>query len=165
MARKFFSEITINSRDEWIFRGNEIHQEEILKYFRANLKEDEDGVYIKNVFGELEEFGYIEINGYPLHIIRVTEEGGTLFFSSDADLTLEWDDIQIFTDPSENLILKKKGESKIFYRLNSNAGGQLSEWILESGESFEIKHHNETIPILRMDHTTVEIPVKYIPKD
>jgi len=161
MARKFFSEITINPRDEWVFRGNEIHQEEILKYFRANLKEDSDGVYIKNVFGELEENGYIESNGYPLHIVRVSEEGGTLFFSTDADLTLEWDDVQLFTDLSENLILQKKDESKIFYRLNSNAGGQLSEWIIENGDCFEIHHHNEKMKILEIQNTKVEIPKQF----
>ncbi|MCG9876448.1 MAG: hypothetical protein MH321_16865 [Leptospiraceae bacterium] len=161
MARKFFSEITINPRDEWVFRGNEIHQEEILKYFRANLKEDSEGVYIKNVFGELEENGYIESNGYPLHIIRVSEEGGTLFFSTDADLTLEWDDIQLYTDLSENLILQKKDESKIFYRLNSNAGGQLSEWIIETEDSFEIHHHNERMKILEKKNTKVEIPKQF----
>lgn len=132
MAREFDSEIYVTVDDKWIFRGNEITQEDILNYFRMNLKQDDNGVYIDNKFGELEEHGYIKLYGYPVHITYVSEEGGTLFFSTDANRTLGLEDVKIFLTEEGQLVAYEKGRDGILYRFTRSASGRLAEWIEES---------------------------------
>lgn len=147
MAREFDSEIWITPEDKWIFRGDEITQEDILLYFRKNLKQDERGVYIRNQFGELEEHGYLNLDGYPLHITYVSEEGGSLFFSTDSGITLGLEDLNIRLADSGELIACETGKEKIRYRFNRQASGQLANYIQEEGEDFTLEFNGEKIPI------------------
>jgi len=151
MPRKFDSEIVVTSDDRWIFRGNEIVQEDILSYFRSNLKQDESGVFIDNRFGELEEHGYLTLYGYPVHVTYVSEEGGTLFFTTDASKTLGLDDVQIVLKEDGQLILYEKGYEKIQYRFTRTAAGQLANWIQEAPDSSEEKfilvYNNKVYPL------------------
>ncbi|MCC5815896.1 MAG: hypothetical protein JJT78_14170 [Leptospira sp.] len=150
MAREFDSEIYITADDKWIFRGNEIIQEDILSYFRKNLKQDERGVYIDNKFGELEEHGYLTLYGFPVHITYVSEEGGTLFFSTDADRTLGLDDISIQMNSEGQLFAHEMGREKILYRFSRSAGGQLAERIDETEDgSFVLKFNGEEETIIQ----------------
>ena len=164
MSRKFDSEICINAQDEWMFHGNSIIQEKILSYFRSNLKEDQDGVYILNQFGELEEHGYLKIEGYPLHITNVTDEEGTLFFSSDSGISLKINDVELLLNNNQNLILRNKNHQRIFQRLSNHAAVQLAEWIEETDNGYLIVHQVESFPILKIDDTSTTVPTKYSKK-
>lgn len=148
MARKFDSEIQVTPEDRWVFRGNEIIQEDILRYFRSNLKQDDRGVYILNRFGEREEHGYLDLQGYPVHILSVSEEGGDLFFTTDCDRTLGLDDIQISLSAEGGIIAHELGREKILYRFSRNAGGQLAERIEEVTDgSFILEFQGRQIPL------------------
>lgn len=96
--RRFNSEIFVDSEDRWIFQGNRIDQKEILAYFRQNLREDELGIYIDNRFGEWTENGYLELEGYPIHLIECKESEGTLFFLAESDRSYALKDLMFAID-------------------------------------------------------------------
>ncbi len=157
MPRKFDSEITIDSFDRWIFRGNEITHPSILRYFRENLKENSHGVYIENVFGELSENGYLSISGYPCHITNILEQDGEILFTSDdGRVTLEsqW---EIFQSPDGNVFALDPERPKILFRFDWNAATSLANYLEEEGDSVyfktplisrEILVHSDPIEIL-----------------
>ena len=67
-----YPDLLINEKDEWIFENNKIINDEILNYFKKNLKKDDSGFYIENTFGEKLEIAYLkEVNGFPLQITNV----------------------------------------------------------------------------------------------
>ncbi len=162
MSRKFDSEICINAMDEWIFHGNAIVHENILQYFRSHLKEDQDGIYILNQFGELEEHGYVEILGYPLHITHISEEDGLLYFSSDSGVSLKINEIDLLLNNNQNLILKRKEDHRIFQRLSNHAAGQIAEWIEETNNGYSLVHQKASTPILKIENTCTKIPTNYL---
>jgi hypothetical protein len=149
MARKFDSEITVTANDKWIFRGDEITQGDILSYFRKNIRQDENGVYIDNRFGELEEHGYINLEGYPLHIKSISEEGGNLYFLTDSEMSFGLNDLTISMDENGQVYAFEPDKDKILYRFSRSAGGELAERIQEREDgNFEIEFHGRTIPII-----------------
>lgn len=149
MARKFDSEILITPEDKWIFRGNEITQEDILKYFRKNLKQDDSGVYIDNRFGELEEHGYLNLQGYPVHITSVSEEGNNLVFHTDSDKSIPLKDIHIQIQKDGTLEAYEKGLEKIRYRFSKSASTQISNYIQENPNdgNYLLVFQDKKIPI------------------
>jgi hypothetical protein len=162
MARKFDSEIYISQEDIWIFRGKEIFQEEILKYFRKNLREDESGVYIDNRFGELAENGYVKIDGFPLHIIHVAEDGGDLFFSTDSDRTFVLENLDFYQSDKGEFFCKEKGKEKILYRFSRQASVQLSDFLEETEDGYKISFASHFIPLQDWKGSVgVEIPEIY----
>lgn len=149
MARKFDSEITVTANDKWIFRGDEITQGDILSYFRKNIRQDENGVYIDNRFGELEEHGYINLEGYPLHIKSISEEGGNLYFLTDSEMSFGLNDLTISMDENGQVYAFEPDKDKILYRFSRSAGGELAERTQEREDgNFEIEFHGRTIPII-----------------
>lgn len=148
MARKFDSEITVTVNDKWIFRGDEITQHDILSYFRKNIKQDETGVYIDNRFGELVEHGYINLEGFPLHIKSITEEEENLYFLTDTDVSFGLNDLTISMDENGQVYAFEPDKDKILYRFSRSAGGELAERIKEKEDgSFEIEFKGRRIPI------------------
>ncbi|BDA77876.1 hypothetical protein LPTSP3_g08060 [Leptospira kobayashii] len=159
--RKFDSEIIIDAHDRWIFRETEITQEDILKYFRANLHQNEKGVYIENVFGELRENGYLTLNGYPCHITKVILDNSELKFYADDGKVFPFSAIEIYQTDNGNLIGINPVQDKIKYRFNWNAATDFAEFFVEEGEKSFLKVgdlHME-IPIYP---ETIEVP---LPKD
>lgn len=158
MPRKFDSEITIDPFDRWIFRGNEITQPNVLKYFRENLKQNSHGVYIENVFGELSENGYLSIQGFPCHILNVKEEDGEiLFFSDDGRVTLEssW---EIFQTQEGSVFALEPDRFRILYRFDWNAASALAQHLEEEGESVYFKTPFTKREILVLPES-IEIPL------
>jgi len=139
MARIFDSEIKIDSYDRWFFRGNEITQGEILKYFRQNLRQSDQGVYIHNQFGELVENGYLHIEGFPAHIIHVKFEGGLGYLQTDAGEWIPETDWEIFRSRDDSIFVTKSVEDKIRYRFDWNAASVLSQYLYEEGEAVYIQ--------------------------
>lgn len=67
LGLKTAPDVWIDDRDRWRFKGEIISNEEILQYFKANLRRDEEGFFIENRWGEKREFGYLRgVFGFPL---------------------------------------------------------------------------------------------------
>ncbi|WCL48723.1 hypothetical protein [Leptospira sp. GIMC2001] len=162
MTRKFDSEIMVNSSDKWIFRGNEIHQEDILNYFRKNLKQDSIGVYIDNRFGELAENGYVLLQGYPYHVTTIIEENNELIFETDRGIKLNIDDVQLFRNQEGNIVGHKNEEDKILFRFSINASTKLSEWLEEDGDEYKIQFQNRSVPLPEFKNSIeISLPSSY----
>jgi hypothetical protein len=133
-ARKFDSEIRIDPLDRWIFRDIEITQPQILKYFRQNLKQNENGIFIENVFGELSENGYLEVKGFPCHIVTVREEDGELYFVCDDDKVYKFPEFEIYQTKDDQLIGFQSHQDGIKFRFDWNSASHLAEYLEEEGE-------------------------------
>jgi len=132
--RKFDSEIHIDAHDRWIFRGNEITQVEILKYFRQNLKQNEKGVFIENVFGELSENGFLKILGYPCHITGIRFDDGELFLHGDDEQIFKFPEFEIYQTKEGHLMGLHASKDLVRYRFDWNAASQLGEHLSEEGD-------------------------------
>ncbi|TGN21084.1 hypothetical protein [Leptospira idonii] len=137
--RKFDSEIRIDQKDRWIFRGNEITQQEILKYFRQNLHQNDAGVYIENAFGLLRENGYLEITGFPCHVLQVKQENGELQFLTDDEKLHDLSNFEIYHTLDDSLIGISSFQDKIKYRFTWTAASDLSEFLEEEGDVSYLK--------------------------
>ncbi|RHX85671.1 hypothetical protein [Leptospira stimsonii] len=161
--RRFNSEIYVDAEDRWIFNGNRIIQKEVLTYFRKNLREDEFGVYIDNRFGELSENGYVELNGYPIHLTSCREVDGTLVFHSEADLNFSLKNLSFFLDAKGCLFARTGLNQKLKFRPDRNCLSDLSPFLEESENGFEICFQGEKIRIPDSGETPhVPIPIEFI---
>ena len=161
MARKFDSEIRVGAHDEWVFRGNEITQEDVLLYFKQNLQEDEAGIYIENRFGDLEENGYVEIRGFSLQAIYF-EWDDFLKMSCDDKKTFSGDEVQFFRTKQEDFFFTPMGKRFLRYRISRNATGKLMEFLEEVSGEFFLKKDKTSYPILLWEEEIfVEIPPAY----
>ncbi|AVQ11796.1 Uncharacterized protein XB16_1464 [Leptospira santarosai] len=145
--RRFNSEIFVDSEDRWIFQGNRIDQKEILAYFRQNLREDELGIYIDNRFGEWAENGYLELEGYPIHLIECKESEGTLFFLSESDRSYTLKDLIFAIDINGCLFARTANHKKLKFRPDRNCLSDLSPFLEESKDGIEIRFVDEKILI------------------
>ncbi|EQA36479.1 hypothetical protein LEP1GSC047_2813 [Leptospira inadai serovar Lyme str. 10] len=132
MARRLDSEIKVLSNGDWIFRGTKIEQRDVLSYFRKNLKEAPDGVYIDNQYGDLSENGYVHLEGYPVNLIRVSEIAGNLTFLTDGGDELSLSELELSTDRDGILIAKKKGNRLLKFKIARNVSAELSKYIEET---------------------------------
>ncbi|MDI7230505.1 hypothetical protein QMM87_17910 [Leptospira santarosai] len=145
--RRFNSEIFVDSEDCWIFQGNRIDQKEILAYFRQNLREDELGIYIDNRFGEWTENGYLELEGYPIHLIECKESEGTLFFLAESDRSYTLKDLIFAIDINGCLFARTANHKKLKFRPDRNCLSDLSPFLEESKNGIEIRFFEEKILI------------------
>ncbi|TGK05253.1 hypothetical protein EHQ53_16555 [Leptospira langatensis] len=161
MARRLNSEIKITPNGEWIFRGTHIDQKDILEYFRRNLKDAQDGIYIDNEYGQFSEQGYLELFGYALNLIRVWEKDGELFFLADSGEEIPFSSLELAADRDGELFAKKKGHVFLKYRIARNVSTALGEYIQESEEGLKFKIGEKEIPIPE----TKEGPEVSLPKE
>ena len=97
-------DLLINENDEWIFENNKIINDEILKYFKKNLKKDDTGFYIENIFGEKLETAYLkEVKGFPLQIknvfdINKNEKKLKVLIETGIQIEISFSDIKIKND-------------------------------------------------------------------
>ena len=159
--RKFDSEIWINEKGEWIFRGNEITHAEILKYFKENLKEDANGIYILNVFGELQEMGYVKSQTHPLKIQYVEETAEDLLFHSDSQETISIFTSGIFIDQNEVLFLKRNEQNFLSYQFTRSSLGQLSKYLEEVDGSFFLNFQDLSFEISQKPFPEIKIPAEF----
>lgn len=162
MARRLNSEIKVLPNGDWIFREAKIEQKDILEYFRKNLKEAEDGIYIDNQYGEFSENGYLELFGYPLNLIRVWEKEGELYFLSDSGEELPLASLQIAADSEGELFARKKGNTFLKYKLARNVSSVLSEHLSESAHGLKLVFPNREISVLETgEHPNVSLPKEF----
>ncbi|RHX86149.1 hypothetical protein [Leptospira stimsonii] len=160
--RRFNSEIYVDAEDRWIFNGNRIIQKEVLSYFRKNLHEDEFGVFIDNRFGELSENGYVELNGYPIHLTSCREVDGTLVFLSESDTVFSLKDLLFFLDAEGCLFARTSKNHKLKFRPDRNCLSELSPFLEESENGFEIHFRGEKIAIPDSGESPrVPVPVEF----
>ncbi|EMY78260.1 hypothetical protein LEP1GSC060_0346 [Leptospira weilii serovar Ranarum str. ICFT] len=145
--RRFNSEIFVDSQDRWIFQGNRIDQQGILSYFRQNLREDRLGIYIDNRFGELTENGYLELEGYPIHLTACKESEGTLFFLAESEVTYSLNDLIFALDKDGCLFARTANHKKLKFRPDRNCLSDLSPFLEETKEGTEIRFHDNKILI------------------
>ncbi|TGL32620.1 hypothetical protein EHQ52_15170 [Leptospira koniambonensis] len=161
MARRLDSEIKVLPNGDWIFREAKIEQKDILEYFRKNLREAEDGIYIDNQYGEFSENGYLELFGYPLNLIRVWEKDGEFYFLSDSGEELPLSSLQIAADSVGELFARKKDHLFLKYKIARNVSSTLSEYLSESSQGLKLVFSNREISILE----TGENPNVSLPKE
>ncbi|XDD49196.1 hypothetical protein AB3N59_12310 [Leptospira sp. WS92.C1] len=147
IPRKFNSEIYVDSKDRWIFRGNRIVQKEVLTYFRKNLREDDLGIFIDNHFGEFSENGYLELDGYPIHLTSCKEDGDTLFFLSETEESFSINDLIFATDADGCLFARTSITKRLKFRPDRNCLSDLSAYLEEEQGKMEIRFQNRVIPI------------------
>ncbi|TGL97394.1 hypothetical protein EHQ76_14765 [Leptospira barantonii] len=145
--RKFNSEIFVDSEDRWIFRGNRIDQKEVLSYFRQNLKEDEIGIYIDNRFGEFIENGYLELDGYPIHLVSCKETENTLVFLSESETSYSLHELIFALDKDGCLFARTTHYKKLKFRPDRNCLSDLSPYLEETKNGTEIRFRDEKIEI------------------
>lgn len=162
MARIFDSEIYINKRDEWIFRGNQITKEEIIQYFRSNLQVSEMGVYILNTFGELSENGYLKIDGYPCHVLHVELENENLLFYANDGKVIPFGEFEIYESKEGGIIGFCPDREKIKYRFNWNAAKDLSKFLEDQNGITHLHLNGNFIPIpIYKGEIHVPLPKEY----
>ncbi|EMK08961.1 MULTISPECIES: hypothetical protein [Leptospira] len=145
--RRFNSGIFVDSEDRWIFQGNRIDQKEILAYFRQNLREDELGIYIDNRFGELTENGYLELEGYPIHLIACKESEGTLCFLAESDTSYALKDLIFAIDVNGCLFARSVNHKKLKFRPDRNCLSDLSPFLEETKDGIELRFYDKKILI------------------
>ena len=161
MARKFDSEIRIDKKGNWFFRGQEITQENVLNFFKKNLKEDELGVYIENHYGGLTEHGYLESYSILLKIKSILEKE-TLYFVSEVDEVIKLTDINIYHDTNELLFIRKKSQLKIRYILGLDAISTLSKYLDQIDNLYSV-NYNSIQTKISFDNTDsfISLPILY----
>ncbi|NBU97415.1 MAG: hypothetical protein EBS19_04215 [Spirochaetia bacterium] len=138
--RIFDSEIIITPNSKWIFRGNEITLDSVLKYFKENLSEDEKGVFITNRYGELSEKGYVTLEGFALKIIGYEEEGEDLYLIGDNSQKLSLDEIEFHADFEKKLYIRKKTDKFLKYFLTRDPHSKIANFLEEEGDDFFIHY-------------------------
>ncbi len=162
MTRIFDSEIYIDKHDKWIFRGNEITKEEILLYFRSNLVSNDKGVYIYNTFGTLSEHGYVQIYGFPCHILHVEWKEEQLVFFTDDGKELPFGVLEIYESDAFGIIAMDPSQDKIKYRFNWNAAKDLSKFLIEDEMDIYLELNGAKISIPKWEgEITVPLPVNF----
>lgn len=147
-VRSFDSEIIIDSSSRWFFRGNEITLDTVLTYFRENLFEDEQGIYIFNTYGNLTEKGYLTCIGYPLRVVNLEFAETSLIFIGDNKSTLPLSESKIFVDREHRLVIRRKNEKYLSYVCSRDVHTKLGEFIEEEEDgSFSLKYGNESLVI------------------
>lgn len=147
MARKFNSEIKIDSQAKWFFRGNEILQEDVLKHFKKNILEDEFGVYIENKYMDLVEHGYLEANSPVLRIINYLEENEKIFLGIEEQNFHELPEFDFYINENEILTAKLKNSKFLIYSFRKEVLQFLADRIEETENSFYITYGSEKIKI------------------
>ena len=140
--RIFDSEIIITEASKWMFRGNEITLDSVLKYFKENLSEDEEGIFITNTYGNLTEKGYVTCNGYPLRFVRWEEENDGFYLIGDNLLKFSLEDLDFYADSDEKLYVKHKGDTFLKYSLNRDTHTKMSQFLDQDSDGYFIQYRN-----------------------
>ncbi|AOP33515.1 hypothetical protein A0128_06450 [Leptospira tipperaryensis] len=160
--RRFNSEIYVDSEDRWVFNGNRIIQKEVLTYFRKNLREDEFGIFIDNRFGELSENGYVELDGYPIHLTSCKESGSTLVFLSESEITFSLRELVFALDVDGCLFARTSKNQKLKFRPDRNCLSDLSPFLEETENGIEIRFQGERISIPESGESPrVSVPIEF----
>ncbi|MEM7184846.1 MAG: hypothetical protein AAF518_28385 [Spirochaetota bacterium] len=161
-VRRYDSEIRINQSNEWIFRGDKITLEKVLSFFKENLHEDSDGLYITNQYGKFSEEGFLHCEGFPLFLDDYHEKASELLFHSDAGKTITLQDLLFFTDASGKIFCMRQGDTFIRYGCTRKVLSFLAKYMQEREQEVVLVWREIYRPIQTFAKTlTVLVPEKY----
>ncbi|MBE7411456.1 MAG: hypothetical protein L6Q54_10915 [Leptospiraceae bacterium] len=158
--RKYDSEITVRENDDWYYRGDQITQEKVLDFFRKNLFEDENGIFIQNTYKNLKENGYITALGFPLHITNFVKDEDELFLrgnNSECVPIKEW--IFYFRPIDERIFGIRKNQKFLKYGFSRDFLNFISSYLKEIDGEYYLHLNSTKIPILRFqENFSVQSP-------
>ncbi len=144
------SDIMVDENDVWLFDGKPVENEEILAYFKLNLKREGEEYYILNQFGPLKEHAYLSrVEGFPLKAIllqwRERDSLLELTLDSRETITVPPSSLRIYDESTLGVEDQKGG---IPIRLSSSAMSALSEYLGGGEEGYHLsRSQGERIPL------------------
>jgi|JI8StandDraft_1071087.scaffolds.fasta_scaffold141971_1 hypothetical protein len=160
--RKFDSEIRITQNGKWIFRGQEITQDNVLEFFKKNIREDDLGIYITNTYAELTEHGYLEAETIFLKIINSIEKDNIIYLQGEDDSTTPLFDFYFYSDSNEKIFCMRKSDKFIKFTFNRQMHSYISNLLSEDNGSYFIKVGDNTLPVSQYNKPIdVKIPNIY----
>ncbi|MBK8394071.1 MAG: hypothetical protein IPL26_02345 [Leptospiraceae bacterium] len=160
--RKFDSEIRISENGEWIFRGQLVTQENILSFFKKNIKEDEHGIYITNSYGTLTEHGYLETKCIFLKVTNYDIIENEIYLTTEDDTNLPISNFLFYSDKNEKIFCARKSDKFIKFNFNRQVHSYLSNFLIEDNGNYFLEINETKIPIIPSEiSTVVKIPEAY----
>lgn len=161
-TRYYNSEIMIDNCHKWIFRGEEITLKKILDFFKSNLHEDEQGVYISNQYGKFSEVGYLECMGCPLCLDDYLQTEQNILFHTDSGEQLDFQNLYFWTNKEQQVFATRGEKSKIKYRFNRKTLSFISELMVECGPIIKIEAVGLAKEIQPYPYqSTIDVPQQY----
>lgn len=148
--RIFESGITVESNHRWYYQDKEIIQEDVLQYFKKNLKEDKNGIYIENIYKDKIEYGYIQCIGCPLKLHSYEIEVHGLLAISDTKEKIPIDQLNFYTNESDILYAIKKSDQQIRYLIRGSFLSLVGQYIEEENGLYQIKLPNQNIRLISL---------------
>ena len=160
--RKFDSEIQITETGNWLFRGQEIIQQNVLEFFKKNIKEDDLGIYIRNSYAELVEHGYIKAKSIFLNISNYYLEDNIIYLVAEDDSITPLKDFYFYSDVNEKIFCMRKSDKYLKFRFNRQTHSYISSLMIEENNHYFLETETEIIPIIAYDKPIdVDIPDLY----
>ncbi len=147
--RKYDSEIVVEENDAWFYKGNQIIQEKVLDFFRKNLHEDDDGIYIQNSYGNFIENGYITAIGFPLQITNFVKDENALLLRGSDCLCVPLEDWSFYFRPDERIFGIKKNHKYLKYAFSRDFLNFISLHLKENNGEYSLDINSFHIPITR----------------
>ncbi|HMV44608.1 MAG TPA: hypothetical protein PK079_14955 [Leptospiraceae bacterium] len=147
IPRKFDSEIKITETGRWLFRGQEITQENVLSFFKKNICEDDKGIYITNSYADKVEHGYLEANCIFLKIENAIETSEGIFLQAEDESITPLKDFDFYSDKEEKLFCMRKKDQFIKFKLNRKSHDFISNLLEEENGRYFLKTKEYEIPV------------------
>lgn len=145
--RKFDSEIRIIPSGKWLYRGQEITQENVLSFFKKSIREDKEGIYITNTYAELTEHGYIEAKTIFLKIINSIEKDNTIYLLGEDDSSTPIEDFYFYSDFEEKIFCMRKSDNFIKFYFNRHMHSFISSLLVEENGYYFLQLSGKKMPI------------------
>lgn len=146
-CRKYDSEIVVEKNDRWLYKGNEIIQEKVLDFFRKNLFEDENGIYILNTYGNLIEHGYITVKGFPLFITNFLKDEDKLLLRSNDLACSPIEEWNFFLREDDRIFGMKKNQKYLKYAFSRDFLNFISPHLKEKDQKYFLELNLLLLPI------------------
>jgi hypothetical protein len=132
---------------KWLYRGQEITQENVLSFFKKSIREDNDGIYITNTYAELTEHGYIEAKTIFLKIISSIEKDNIIYLLGEDDSSTPIKDFYFYSDSEEKIFCMRKSDTYIKFYFNRQMHSFISSLLVEENGYYFLQLSVERIPI------------------
>lgn len=113
--------IRVDKSGQWYFQDSLLINDDVIKYFRANLHKDAEGYYILNHFRELEEKAYLEsVIGDVIHVVGIQKRTSDwiAILDSGEELSIKESHLRIVSDQAVYLDIVDRGIAARFSPLS-----------------------------------------------
>ncbi|MBK9501584.1 MAG: hypothetical protein IPO06_19835 [Leptospiraceae bacterium] len=160
--RKFDSEIRITESGKWLFRGGEITQDNVLGFFKKNIREDDLGIYITNTYAEFTEHGYLDTKVIFLKIIDSVQEDNNIYLIGEEESKTNILDFYFYSDLEEKIFCMRKSDQFIKFTFNRQMHSYISSLMIEENGNYFLQTNEEKIPVIPFTKPIeVNIPEKF----